>query len=56
MYSGKFLNDIGEYENCAVNESSRFMLAKIDNKNIHNHQNVGDSQGHFITGICVPFN
>jgi hypothetical protein len=53
-FSGKFLNDLGEYELCSNNEFSKYMLARYTIISKKKQDIFGDSFNRFVTGFCVP--
>eukprot|EP00344_Euplotes_crassus_P009074 CAMPEP_0197002616 /NCGR_PEP_ID=MMETSP1380-20130617/7078_1 /TAXON_ID=5936 /ORGANISM="Euplotes crassus, Strain CT5" /LENGTH=709 /DNA_ID=CAMNT_0042420825 /DNA_START=145 /DNA_END=2271 /DNA_ORIENTATION=- len=56
MYSGRFLNDLGEFENCTEHEFSRFMLSQIE-LNITGKKDMSflnKDTARFVQGLCVP--
>lgn len=54
VYSGKFLNDLGEYARCTSNDRFRYLLARFNITQRIIQQDISDSFSNFVTGLCVP--
>lgn len=54
IYSGKFLNDLGEYDKCIDNINSTYMLGKYTLLSGYGDNSVGNSFNNYAIGMCVP--
>lgn len=52
--SGKFLNDLGDYEGCQTTKDSKYMLGKYTIKSTYNNEHIGNSFNSYVIGVCVP--